>query len=203
MTNYSALDNETEKLFETTLQKIEGQLHIKRKDTKVGLSLLSKFDDLKKYRSLFVHKVTELQGNNGSFIILLLEKHLTIIEQKRNARIEKEIEEVEPVLIFSIPQDVGRAYIRKETITDKVLDLFTKMDVDFSDYPNFSKNYLVVGDKPELLRQHLPKALLGSLDKVEDLTTEINGNWALLRTEKNLTENVLLLLMSIGYKMTK
>ena len=203
MTDYSAIDNSTEKLFETTLQKIQGQLDVKRKGTNVGLKLLTKFDELKKYRSLFVHKVTELKGKSGSFIILLVEKHLTIIQQKRSARIEKEIEEVEPILIFSIPQDIGKAYIRKETLADKVADLFTKVDIDFIDYPNFSKNYYVVGEKPDQIKEYLPKGLIESLDKIEDMTIEINGNWGLLRTEKNLTENVLLLLMSIGYKMTK
>jgi hypothetical protein len=203
MTDYSSIDNSTEKLFETTLQKVQGQLEIKRKDTKVGLKLLAKFDELKKYRSLFVHKVTELKGKTGSFIILLVEKHLTIIVQKRNARIEKEIEEVEPILIFSIPQNIGKVYIRKETLADKVADLYTKVDIDFSEYPNFSKNYYVVGETPDQVKRYLPKGLMESLDKIEDMTIEINGNWGLLRPEKNLTENVLLLLMSIGYKMTK
>jgi hypothetical protein len=35
------------------------------------------------------------------------------------------------------------------------------------------------------------------------MTVEINGNWGLIRLEKNVSEKVLLLLMSIGYKMTK
>lgn len=203
MTDFKEIDNSAEKLFETTLQKVQGQLEIKRKDTKVGLKLLTRFDELKKYRSLFVHKVTELKGKSGSFIILLAEKHLTIIEQKRSARIEKEIEEIEPILIFSIRHDIGKAYIKKETFADKVTDLFTKVDIDFIEYPNFSKNYYVVGEKPDQLKRYLPKELIESLDKIGDMTIEINGNWGLLRTEKNLTENMLLLLISIGYKMTR
>ena len=203
MTDHSSIDDSTEKLFEATLQKIQGQLDVKRKDTNVGLKLLTRFDELKNYRSLFVHKVTELKGKSGSFIILLIEKHLTIVEQKKSARIEKEIEEVEPVLIFSIPQDIGKAYIRKETLADKIADLFTKVDIDFIDYPNFSRNYYVVGEKPDQVRKHLPKALIESLDKIKGMTIEINGNWGLLRPEKNLTEKVLLVLLSIGYKMTK
>lgn len=203
MTDYTRLDNSTEKLFETTLQKIQGQLDVRRKDTNTGLKLLARFDELKKYRSLFVHKVTELNGKTGSFIIMLVEKHQTIIEQKRSERIEKEIEEIEPILIFSIPQDIGKAFIRKETLADKVTDLFIKIDIDFSEYPNFSKNYYVVGEKPDLIKKYFPKKLMESLEKIEDMTIEINGNWGLLRPDKNLTEKVLLLLLSIGYKMTK
>lgn len=203
MADYRAPDHSTEILFETTLQKVQGQLDIKRKDANTGLNLLARFDELKKYRSLYVHKVTELTGKSGSFIILLVEKHLTIIQQKKRVRLKEDIEEIEPILIFPIAQDIGKAYIRKETLADKITDLFTKVDIDFSDYPNFSKNYYVVGEKPDLLKKHLPKGLMESLNKIEDMTIEINGNRGLLRSEKNLTENLLLLLMSIGYKMTR
>jgi hypothetical protein len=200
--NYKHLDPTTEKLFESTLHKIESQFEIKRKDTTTGLKLLARFEELKKYRSLYVHKVIEVSGKNGSFLIVLIDKHLTIIETKRHRRTEKEIEEVEPVLVFSIPHDMGKVYIRKETLVDKVLDLFTKVDIDFTEFPNFSKNYYVVGEKPDLVKQYLPKSLMKALDTIKNITVEINGNWGLLRTERNLTEDVLMFLVSVGNKMT-
>lgn len=203
MSDYRAIDTSTERLFETTLQKIQGQLEVKRRDTNAGLKLLARFEELKSYKSLFVHKVTELKGKSGSFIILLIEKHLTIIQQKRHGRIEKDIEEIEPILLFTLPQNVGRAYIKKETLADKIADLFTKVDIDFVEHPNFSKNYYVVGEKPDDVKRFLPKGLIESLDKVGGMTIEINGSWGLLRSEKNLTEDVLLLLISIGYNITK
>ncbi len=201
------MDRETDiatgRLFEAALLKVREKLEIKRKDSSVGLKLLGRFDELKKYQSLYVHKVTELKGELSSFIILLVEKHMTIIEHRKTGSRQKEIEEVEPILIFSIPTDIGRVFIKKETIADKVADLFNKVDIDFTEYPRFSKNYYVVGEKPDLVREHLPRKLIESLNGVEDMTIEINGNWGLLRPERNLTESLLLLLISIGYKMTR
>ncbi|MCE2997773.1 MAG: hypothetical protein ACK5RG_20260 [Cyclobacteriaceae bacterium] len=203
MISYRSLDSATERLFEETLQKVDGQLEIRRKDHELGLKLLAKFDGLKIYKSLFVHHVTELKGRSGAFIILLVEKHVTIIEQKKNTRVEKDIEEVEPVLLFSLPHDMGRAYIREETVADKIADMFTKIDIDFNEYPDFSRNYFVTGDSPDKIRKYLPRQLMESLEKIRDISIEINGNWGLLRTKKNVSENLLLLLISIGYKMTK
>lgn len=200
--NYKPLDPTIENIFEATLQKIKGQLEIKRKDTATGLKLLSRFDELRKYNSLFVHKVVEVKGTHGSFLILLIDKHLTIIETKRHRRTEKEIEEAEPVLVFSIPHDMGKVYIRKEMLVDKVLDLFTKVDIDFAEFPNFSKNHYVVGEKPDLVKQYMPRSLMKTLDTIKNITVEINGNWGLLRTERNLTEDVLMFLVSLGNKMT-
>ncbi len=203
MSDYRPLNSATEKLFEAVLQKVDGQLEISRKDHELGLRLLTKFDGLKIYKSLFVHHVTELKGRSGAFIILLVEKHLTIVEQKRSARVDKEIEEVEPVLLFSLPHDMGRAYIREETVADKIADMFTKVDIDFHEYPDFSKKYFVAGDSPDKIRKYLPRELMETLEKISDISIEINGNWGLLRTEKNVSENLLLFLISIGYQMTK
>ena len=200
--DYKPLDPSTENLFESTLKNIQHQLEIKRKDTTTGLKLLARLEELKKYRSLYVHKVIEVRGKNGSFLIVLIDKHLTIIETKRHRRTEKEIEEVEPVLVFSIPHDMGKVYIRKEMLVDKVLDLFTKVDIDFAEFPNFSKNHYVVGENPDLVKKHLPHGLMKSLENIKNLTVEINGNWGLLRTERNLTEDVLMFLVSVGNKMT-
>ncbi|HEU5147430.1 MAG TPA: hypothetical protein VFT90_11980, partial [Chryseosolibacter sp.] len=148
MTHSRSLARSTAELFEATLQTVEGKLAIVRKEDRVGIKLLSKFQGLKDYNAVFVHKVTELRGVNNSVIILLIEKHLTIIEHKKTGRIEKEIEEIEPILLFSVPQEMGRVWIRPETISDKLTDLITKVDIDFKNYPAFSSNYFVAGENP-------------------------------------------------------
>lgn len=197
------IDKSSELLFDTVLQKVQHLFVIKRKLPRVVLDILETFEELNNYNSLFIHKVTELKGKNGSFIILLLEKHSTVTEQSRHGRITREIEEMEPVLLFTIPYNLGKAYIREETVGDKIADLFYKVDIDFEEYPKFSKNYLVVGEKPDLVRKYLPKGLPESLEKMEALTIEINGHWGLVRPTKNLTEDVLLMLLSIGYNLSK
>jgi hypothetical protein len=203
MTNFRTLDKSAEKFFEEALQKVQDRFEIRKKEPNLGLKALARFEELKKYQSLFVHKVTELKGTSGSFIILLIDKHSTIVRQKQNGKYLQEIQEIEPILIFSLQQDVGKAFIRSETLADKLVDLFARVDIDFKEYPNFSKNYLVVSEKPDEIQKHLPKGLLESLEKLKGMIIEINGNMGLVRSEKNLTENLLLQLLSIGYKVTK
>jgi hypothetical protein len=202
MPSYRSPYGAAEKLFEATLEKVKGQFEVTTKDHRIGLKLLSRFDELKNYKSLFVHKVTELNGKNSSVIVLLIERHLTITVQKRTGVREKDIEEVEPVLLFNNAHDIGRVFIRAETVVDKILDVMIKVDIDFPGYPDFSRNYYVAAEKPELVKEYLSKPLIKTLDKVKGMIVEINGNWGLLRTEMNLTEDVLLLLFSIGYKLT-
>lgn len=203
MTNFRTLDKSAEMLFEKTLQKVQDRFDVRRKEPNIGLKVLARFEELKKYQSLFVHRVTELKGTSGSFIILLLDKHSTIVRKKKSGAYLEEIQEIEPILVFNLQQDVGKAFIRTETVADKLVDLFIRVDIDFKEYPNFSKNYLVVGEKPDEIQKCLPKGLLESLEKIEGMIIEINGNMGLVRSEKNLTEATLLQLLSIGYKITK
>jgi len=202
MSEHRTIDKSAEIIFEKVLKKVPSQLEIKRKDSALGVRLLSRFDEVNQYEGLYVHKVTEFRGTKSSFLIALIEKHLTIIQSKKYGRVKKEIEEVEPVLIFSIPKDIGKIYMRRETVADKVTDLFTKIDIDFAEYPKFSRKYYVAGEHPELVKQHMPKFLIETMEKVEDVIVEINGNWGLVRTEKNLTEELLLKLISVGQQMT-
>ena len=207
MTAFREINPSANRIFESVLKQVRDDFQIERKDNLTGLKLLSRFDGLKGYRQLFVHKVTEFKKHSNSFIILLMEKHLIITENKSRygvfATQEREIEEIEPLLIFSLQHDVGKVMIKNETLTDKLADLFTKIDIDFPDYPSFSSNYLVVGEKPELVKKFLPKGLLATLDSIKNMTIEIEGNWGLLRIEKNLTEDLLLGLIGMGARITK
>lgn len=203
MAIYREIEHSAGELFEKTLKKVQGQLAINRKDADAGLALLAKFSELENCRRVFVHKVTEFKNHSGSFIVLLVEKHLAIIEQKKHVRIEKEIEEVEPILIFNIAEDPGRAHMRKETLADKFADLFTKIDIDFAAYPSFSTNYYLVGEDPEQIKRHFPEKLKKVLNDTPDLIVELNGHYGLIRTERNLTEQNLTLLIGIGKRLIK
>jgi hypothetical protein len=206
--HHKELDGQSHRIFEALIAKVKNKFNISRKETSVGLKLLTRFDALKEYRSLFIHHVTEFKGERSSFILILVEKHFTIIDnpgKRMNAYVptEKEIEEVEPMLLFSIPHDMDRVYIKPENLADKLTDLFVKVDIDFIDHPDFSKNYYVIANKPETVLRYLPKGLMTGLGKVKDMTVEINGQLGLLRSWKNLSEHLLLELLGIGYEMTK
>jgi hypothetical protein len=204
MTQSRTLHKSAETIFQSVLKMAESRFEIIKKDNEVGLQLLSQFSGLDTYERLYVHQITEFKSVSASFIILLLEKHLTIIKQTASkTRYQEAIEEVEPVLIFSLPEDIGKVVIQKETFGDRIAHLFLKADIDFEEYPVFSKNYQVVGDKPDLVKQHLPPRLMRSLEKFEGLIVEINGRLGIVRTEKNLTETVMLQLLAIGNQIIK
>lgn len=176
---------------------------IERKGNEIGLELLSLFSGLDHYERLYVHQVTELTNSGAPFIILLLEKHQVLTKSLRSTmRYQAEVEEVEPVLLFSLAHDLGRVMIQKETLGVKIADFFLKQDINFKEYPQFSHNYLVTGDNPDGVKEHMPPTLMKALSIHQGLTVEINQKVGLVRTEKNLSEDVLLQLISIGNQVS-
>jgi hypothetical protein len=190
-------------IFESTLLQAKDKLDIIRKESKEGERLLDRFHEFKKYGITNVHKVTEFKGALNSFIILLVEKEFTHVTQTKHGSSRQHIEEVEPVLLFKVPTYVGKVLVTKETISDKFAEIFYKVDIDFEEYPGFSSNYFVVGENPDLVKKYFPPKLMETLNKIPSMIVEIDGMWGLLRAEKNVSESLLLLLISIGYKMTK
>lgn len=206
MPHSTKLDRASRDVFDKVLREVKGQFDVRALDLGTAVKLVAGFEELKKYKSFFVHRATEIKGSSGTFVIMLVEKHLTIVETPHPGRSyvgqKKDIEEVEPVLIFSIQQNIGRALIRPENLGDKIADLFTKVDIDLKEYPGFSRNYYAIAENPEMFRAHFHKGLLKVLEKVPKMTIEINGHWGLLRREVNLTEDLLRLLLSVGREMT-
>lgn len=202
---FRQLDSFNSNLFKEVVHKLHGQFQLKEESLAVGEKLIHQFDELKKYHSLFLHKCVSFTKDKESFYILLIEKHYVVREVKgttSSARFQdSERQEVEPILIFEIGKNMGNVFIRKETLGDKIEDIFTKVDIDIKDYPGFSSNYLMVSDKPDLEHKNFPPKFLEVLDKVPDLVVEIKDGKTMVRTECDLTENILLLLISIGNKV--
>jgi len=198
------LDQAAEKLFDRVLQSMNGKFSIESKDAALGVKLLSQFDQLRGYERLYVHKVTELNSGAASFLLLLAEKHTRLVKQLRSGlRYEEDVEEIEPLLLFTLSHDIGKVLIRKETLGDRIADIFNREDIDFADFPTFSRKYFVVGDKPDLVRAYFPKRLIQALEQTDEMVVEINGRLGLARTEKNLSEALLLQLIHIGSEITQ
>lgn len=115
MEGYRKLDSATEDLFEHVLTNVAGEFLMERKEIAFGISLLSSFSSLGDYERLYIHKVTEFKSASNSFIILLLEKHLTLVKQLPSGhRYSEEVEEVEPLLFFTLPMTSARLLSEKK-----------------------------------------------------------------------------------------
>lgn len=76
---------------------------------------------------------------------------------------------------FSLPGELGRVSMRPETLSDKILDLFSRRDVDFEELPQFSSRYHVLATDEERFRKGVSRQLLELLGSRRNILAEIAG----------------------------
>lgn len=86
--------------------------------------------------------------------------------------------------MLSLRQEFPLTYIYKETLREKIVNLFVKGDVDFTEDRKFSSRFeLVTKDKNKLSILFLNKPL-DELTEFPDMELEINGNSCLFRVSR-------------------
>ncbi len=68
----------------------------------------------------------------------------------------------------------GRLLIRPENIEDKLIDIFTRQDIDFQKFPVFSSKYYFLADDPQLAKMFTNESRLEIIENQKELILEVN-----------------------------
>lgn len=77
-----------------------------------------------------------------------------------------------------------KTYICKESIREKIYDLFMKQDVDFKDSREFSRKFYVISEDKKAISELLKSRNLDSLGSCPDMEIEFNSNRILFRSSR-------------------
>jgi hypothetical protein len=102
-----------------------------------------------------------------------------------------------------LKKSFGNTIIRPESIADKVLDLYLKLDIDNPDYPKFSRNFYVTSDNKDALIKNFPSEFYNLLETNEDVQIEFKNNSCLFRLSKSVNSKDALRLSEIGLRLDK
>lgn len=149
-------------------------------------NIVSSFESFNDYSLVVLSNAVEIKKNqNISFLVLL-----SITYRTKSIRIpqnETSFTEYELFGLAKLKRDYGRVLIRPEAISDKISDLFMKVDIDFDFDPDFSKKYFVVSDDESKVRNSISKRFLETVRGFNDLEIEIAGSILLVRLRKPFT----------------
>lgn len=85
---------------------------------------------------------------------------------------------------ITLKNNYPRTYIHKETIKEKIEDVFLKRDVDFSESRRFSRKFQVLTENSNSLQNLLQFKNLDPLADFPDMELELSGNTALFRSSR-------------------
>jgi hypothetical protein len=86
--------------------------------------------------------------------------------------------------LISFKTDYPRTYIHKETLKEKIEDLFLKRDVDFSNSKKFSRRFQVLTEDKKRLQDLLQFKKLDDLINFPEIEIELSNNTALFRNSR-------------------
>jgi len=85
---------------------------------------------------------------------------------------------------FTMKNKYPKTYIHKETIKEKIAELFLKQEVDFEHSKKFSRKFYVITEDKRRLQELLLLKNLDSLTAFPDLELELNDNACLFRNSR-------------------
>ena len=81
-------------------------------------------------------------------------------------------------------KDLGSAYIRPETIRDKINELIKPVEIDFDDTPKFSRMFYVLSENEKGIRSSLSKQFRELLTEYKSCEVEMKEGSLLLRLNR-------------------
>lgn len=156
------------------------------------------FQVLKYYTNFLNRRTVRLTGTNT--YAAFVEVEVTTISIKGLTVVQKYFQ----CYVFCyLPVSYGRVLIRKETIVDKIDELFHPVDIDFEDDKAFSKQFFVLAtDKPKavnLLSKNIRKAAINAGD--DDLFIEVANKIVLIGNKQTVNVKTVLEMVTLGIEI--
>jgi|GEM_PF-4442532 len=79
-------------------------------------------------------------------------------------------------IIKELSSTFANMLIRPETIADKILDIISKSDIDFEDFPDFSSKYCFLSKNKDEARRFANNVRLQAISEQDRINIEINKN---------------------------
>lgn len=104
--------------------------------------------------------------------------------------------------LISYEANIPDFTIAKEHLTDRIAERFGAQDIDFKEYPDFSKRYVLKGADETAIRNLFQESIIRFFEKHEGLYMEVAANKVLIHKNKVLKSEELEYLLQEGIEFT-
>lgn len=91
--------------------------------------------------------------------------------------------------IAPLSVDLGITHMRRETKTDKLLDIFFSSDIDFDSAEKFNDKYYLISDKKDAVIKYFDPVFLQTLAKYDGTLLTTDGSQMYISFESDLNNN--------------
>ena len=198
--NYRNLSHE-EKADWNYIKKIFEKVSNDYKVLKVSKPSLSSFEIFNSQKSLKLLQSYSIQKDNNQFILCLIEYNTSHQEAYSYGGISKTNSHKYLFGHLKTHSDFGRAFLRPETIGDKISEFFSPTELDIKGFDKFNHNYYLLTSDKEKFIAATNGRLINSIAELKNVEMEFAGRKCLFRLKKAIDLKETLELCKLGIKM--
>jgi len=103
-------------------------------------------------------------------------------------------ENVQPWIVLTCDKHFEHTFVKRETVKDRIFDLFLKQDINFEEDKKFSDSYFIYSNSKEA-KQYFSEATRQEMLKLKDanIIVELYGNYIFVGTERNYYDDATLI----------
>ena len=102
-----------------------------------------------------------------------------------------------------LKKDPGHVFIRPETISDKIVEVFSSGELDFEENPKFSSKYYLLSDNGEQTRKYLDYNFLNAVFELDNVYIEIFEKILLVKFKRKLHKKDVLAIIGFLKNLNK
>ncbi|NJB72028.1 hypothetical protein GGR42_002519 [Saonia flava] len=198
--NYQSLSRE-EKADWNYLKKIFDRVSFDYKVSKASKPNLSGFETFNGQKSLKLLQSFNIRKDNNQFTLCLIEYNTSHLEAHSYGGTIRTNSHKYLFGHLKIDSDFGRAFLRPETIGDKISEFFSSNELDIKGFDKFNRNYhLLTSDKKKFLTA-MNGQLINSIAELKNVEMEFSGKKCLFRLKKAIDLEETLELCKLGINM--
>jgi hypothetical protein len=127
---------------------------------------------IRAYASTYFYK--SFQINNIATTAKLFFVQASYIVYSQRSRYHQN--ELHLIGVKKLSKNYGEIEIRPEKIKDKINELIHPTEIDFEEFPKFSRKYFMLASNQELAKDFASKERIRAIENHKDLFIEIRGN---------------------------
>ena len=164
---------------------------------------LGAFDSLANFEPIYFIDAIEISQETCSYQLILLNVNSDTTGQGIKGMREQSQVTYEPAAVIKLCNNYGHVLMRPEMLSDKISELFRKIEIDFDIEPEFSKNYFVLSEEEDLFTNTISRSTLNTIGKYKGLFIEINEGYMLIYLKKGLSKESISILANVSYQIIK
>jgi hypothetical protein len=200
MLDDSIITKDDEELVDDVLADVKSRFSVSEND-KLSISF-KKFFLLKDYSKLTPYKTVTVQSSIDTCYLSFVKVQYNYTPGRHSTGIA---DELQAYVFVKLPKNFGHTIIKRETVMNKIMELFQPLETDFEEDKSFSRKFYVLAKDKDKGRQLISQRFRDEVKRIDkaDPYIECLNDLLLVSNKKGIADDSLFDLIEFGKRVSE